>query len=69
MAKKTAYISVDTHLCKACWDCVDACPNGVFRKGNMPFHKHVMIKDSQNCNGCGTCASICPAQAITMIEG
>ena len=66
--KTTDCISINTRLCKACWECVDACPNDVLRKGNMPFHKHIMIKQADSCNGCGTCAGICPAGAITMIE-
>jgi 2-oxoglutarate ferredoxin oxidoreductase subunit delta len=63
----TAYISLNTRQCQACWDCIEACPNGVLGKVKMLFHKHARIDHPDRCDGCGTCASICPDQAITLI--
>ncbi len=64
----TAYISLDTRLCRACWDCIGACPNGVLDKVKGLFHKHARIARADRCDGCGTCAGICPTQAISMIQ-
>jgi uncharacterized Fe-S center protein len=50
----TAFISINTRLCQACWDCVEACPNGVLGKVNVLFHKHVRIENTDKCRGCGT---------------
>ena len=35
--KNTAHIKLDTHLCKACWKCYDACQKDVFGKINILF--------------------------------
>ncbi|MBN1430724.1 MAG: 4Fe-4S binding protein [Anaerolineae bacterium] len=56
----TKYVSMDTSKCKACWACIDECKNGVFRKVNLPFHKHVAIANAENCNGCRRCIATCP---------
>ena len=31
----TVHIKLDTHLCKACWKCYDACKKDVFGKINI----------------------------------
>jgi 2-oxoglutarate ferredoxin oxidoreductase subunit delta len=60
----TAYIEVNTRLCRACWKCVDACPKGVIGKTGFVFHKHVRIVKPGNCTGCGACVKACPNGAI-----
>lgn len=62
----TAYVSLNTRCCTACWECVEACPNGVLGKVKMFFHAHARIDHADRCDGCGTCVSICPEQAITL---
>ena len=60
----TAYISLNTNLCQACWDCVKACPNEVIGKVDFFFHKHARIDYAQKCKGCGACAATCRCSAI-----
>ncbi|APV44496.1 2-oxoglutarate ferredoxin oxidoreductase subunit delta [Dehalogenimonas formicexedens] len=62
---RTVYIELDTQLCKACWDCVEACPEHVIGKVNVFFHKHSRIDNSENCKGCFKCVKACPHGAIT----
>jgi uncharacterized Fe-S center protein len=39
----TDFIYLDTGKCRACWECIGSCPNGVIGKVNLPFHKHTRI--------------------------
>lgn len=65
---RTNYIAVDSHLCKACWECHDNCPKHVFGKINvLGIHKHVYVKKLVNCIGCKKCVKICQHGAITAI--
>ncbi len=61
----TGYIRLDTHLCRACWKCVETCPRGVIGKINLPFHKHAHINKPDGCKGCLKCVKVCPQEAIT----
>ncbi len=61
----TEYISLNSHLCEACWQCIEACPNSVIGKIDMPFHKHARIENPDKCQGCRKCIKVCPQQAIT----
>lgn len=48
--------------CAKCYMCIEACPYSaisVNEKGNI-------IVDLIKCRGCGTCAAICPSQAIEL---
>jgi 2-oxoglutarate ferredoxin oxidoreductase subunit delta len=56
----TEYIWANTHNCKACWVCVDACPKQVIGKVGFLWHRHIIFKNSQNCIGCKNCIKICP---------
>ena len=53
----------DLEKCTTCLQCVLYCPEGAIRfrpeKGKIEF-------DMSFCKGCGICANICPAKAITM---
>jgi 2-oxoglutarate ferredoxin oxidoreductase subunit delta len=64
---QTKYIRVDTHLCEACWTCVETCPNGVLGKIDFKFHRHVHIDDAESCTGCLKCVRACPHDAISRI--
>ena len=64
--KSTEYIKLDTHLCKACWECIEACPEGVIGKAGFWFHKHARIVHSEKCKGCQKCVNACSQQAITV---
>ena len=56
----TKYVWANHQRCKACWECVDACPKQVIGKVGILWHKHIVLKDSDNCNGCKKCIQICP---------
>jgi Fe-S-cluster-containing hydrogenase component 2 len=60
----TKYIRLSTNLCKACWACVEICPNGVIGKVDLPVHKHAHIDQAEKCRGCQKCAWACPNGAI-----
>lgn len=61
----TPYITLNTHECEACWECIDCCPNHVIGKINLPWHKHAVIVSPDSCTGCLKCVKRCPAQALT----
>lgn len=61
---KTEYIQVDTHLCRACWACVEACPRQVLGKIDLKFHHHVHVDHADACKGCLACVRACPQEAI-----
>ena len=60
----TKYIRLSTTLCKACWMCVQACPNDVIGKVDLPIHKHAHIDQAEKCRGCQKCVRACPNGAI-----
>jgi len=64
----TKFIELDTHLCQACWACVEVCPNGVLGKIDILFHKHAKIVNAQACKGCVKCVKACLNQAITALD-
>lgn len=65
---ETFYIRLDTSRCKACWECVQACPQHVFGKIDFPFHRHARIDQAENCKGCLLCLDTCLHQAILTVE-
>lgn len=65
---ETRYIRLNTHKCKACWDCVTECPQHVLGKIDLLFHKHARIDHPDNCKGCMRCVKTCLNGAITPVE-
>ena len=65
---ETLYIRLDTNRCKACWNCVQACPRDVLGKVDLPFHRHARIDQAENCKGCLLCLNACTHQAILSRE-
>ncbi len=65
---QTPTIQLNTHLCKACWACLDACPRQVLGKIDLPFHKHARIARPEACKGCKLCVKACPNRAIIAIH-
>lgn len=61
---QTKYILLNTRLCKACWQCVEACPNNVLGKINLLIHRHVRIENPLKCKGCMACIKACNYKAI-----
>ncbi|MCL1865456.1 MAG: 4Fe-4S dicluster domain-containing protein [Spirochaetes bacterium] len=56
----TPYILAYTRRCKACWQCINACPSQVIGKVDFLWHKHIIIKKGENCKGCKKCIKTCP---------
>ena len=55
----TGHVWADTGRCKACWDCVAACPSQVIGKVSFLWHKHIVFRKSDDCTGCNKCMSTC----------
>ncbi len=65
---QTRYIYLDTSKCRACWKCIESCPEGVIGKIDLPFHKHVRISQPDQCKGCLKCVNVCPEEAIISLN-
>ena len=62
----TKYIAVNREICKACWKCFENCAQQVFGKINiLGIHKHIYVKNPDNCVGCKKCVKLCENGAIT----
>jgi len=61
-------IQIDTENCKACWKCIDACPNNVIGRINMPWHKHAKIVNRNNCIFCLKCVNACDFDAVLNLK-
>jgi len=55
---------LDREKCIKCALCWMYCPDAAIKSGEDGYYE----ADLYYCKGCGICASICPAEAITMIE-
>jgi NAD-dependent dihydropyrimidine dehydrogenase PreA subunit len=62
---KTKYIAFDARKCRACWKCLEVCPNDVFAKIVFLSHRHIRIQNPQNCTGCLRCKKVCSPGAIS----
>ena len=61
---RTAFIELDRQICQACWDCISACPNGVFGKIDLFVHRHARVSHAEACKGCARCVRACASHAI-----
>lgn len=68
MTRQTKYICFDSHPCKACWKCIENCPNGVIGQVVFLWHKHATIDFTDGCTGCAKCVKVCPVGAFTFIS-
>jgi len=64
---QNSHIKINSHLCKACWVCISACPKQVIDKVGFLWHKHIIIRNGENCTGCGKCIKICPHSVFVKI--
>ena len=60
----TKYIQLASGNCKACWKCVENCPQKVMGKIDIIVHRHSKISEPDKCIGCMKCASVCEYKAI-----
>ena len=65
---RTAYVQLNTRKCKACWKCLEICPNDVIGKVNLPLHKHARIINGSNCKGCLKCVKVCESNALLQVS-
>lgn len=64
----TAYITINTRNCVACWECFNACPKQVFGKIDFLGHRHIKIKNASACIGCNKCVRVCQHGAIICLK-
>ena len=60
----TEFIRLDSKQCKACWKCIEECPENVFGRINIFLHKHAKIVYRDHCTGCLRCVTACDYGAI-----
>lgn len=59
------YAEVDPGKCAFCYTCYRACPHSAM---TPDYDGSAMKNLKTGCFGCGICASVCPANAITMVR-
>ncbi len=60
----------ETSICNCCKDCCDSFRS--WREGAFPITNstyYLSVIDEDLCTGCGTCADLCPTDAISMNHG
>lgn len=63
----TPFILLNKQKCKACWDCLEACPSEVLGRIAYWFHKHAIIVNPDKCKGCAKCVETCQNEALLKI--
>jgi 2-oxoglutarate ferredoxin oxidoreductase subunit delta len=68
MAKVMGEIIIDIERCKGCELCFDACPKEAIQLSDTINSKgyQFAIKVNDLCNGCASCALVCPDAVITV---
>lgn len=64
----TAYVTMNQHLCSACWRCVEKCPKKVIGKTGFFLHRHVVFINADACVNCGNCIKICPNSVFFKVD-
>ena len=63
-------IVLNREKCKACYLCIEACPNKVLDRDtevNGLGYYPAKVVGNQNCVGCAMCARVCPDIAIEKV--
>lgn len=56
--------TINQSKCTTCCECVDACGRGLLYFDNK--NKVICIREENNCDQCGDCASVCSYRAIVL---
>ena len=65
--RTTAFVQLNAHLCRACWQCINTCHKGVLGKVDFLGHRHARIAHPDQCAGCLKCVRTCSSGAFTAI--
>ncbi|MCL5945486.1 MAG: 4Fe-4S binding protein [Planctomycetes bacterium] len=57
-------IEIDEKKCTNCGECVNICPNEVYKLQDGK----VIVANAGECSNCQSCVSVCEPQAITVSE-
>ncbi len=57
-------IVIDETKCTVCGECVNICPNDVYKLENG----RVIAANTSDCSNCQSCISMCEPQAITISD-
>ncbi len=57
-------VKVDIDKCEGCEECVNVCPQGVFRMADGKSDPY----QTSECVFCESCIGVCPTSAITITE-
>lgn len=63
-------IVLNKDKCKACYLCIDACPNKVLKVDdtvNALGYYPITVDADKKCVGCAICARVCPDIAIEKV--
>jgi 2-oxoglutarate ferredoxin oxidoreductase subunit delta len=61
------HVDIDKTRCKGCAFCIEFCPKDCIRLSdelNLKGYFVAAFEEGDGCNGCGTCALMCPDVAI-----
>jgi NAD-dependent dihydropyrimidine dehydrogenase PreA subunit len=63
-------VQIDFELCKGCALCVEACPPGVLRQGDVVNRRayYPVSYVGSGCTGCGICFYVCPEPAAITVS-
>ena len=65
---RTLVVRIDTKKCRACWKCIEKCPEKVMGKVDILWHKHARIDQADQCKGCLKCVKVCDSGALIKIR-
>jgi NAD-dependent dihydropyrimidine dehydrogenase PreA subunit len=65
---QSKYVQLKTKNCKACWKCIENCPQDVIGKIDFLGHRHIKMRNPAECTGCLRCVSACEFNVISQIK-